>query len=285
VTAKNQNGTTTSSQTTIQAIVDGPSYTLISTTLAQSLTTPAANQYGYRVSSGTVSATYPTMNVPDITATPVANTAYDNTASIIPLQELQVSNGRFTTPSAQLQSYLNYNGYKYTNSLSNTLDYTSISSTGYRYATFAWRLSVPASYTQLSFTMRGISTNGTPITVTIDVNGVAYIGSDRIYLYYRFEDAATPVPTDGGNFSSAWLDGNSVTANPTSTGNYFNISTPTTTYCALLPPVTRSAGVATFPVFCLPTSLLAGQTINLYCRIGLPMAAAISFSTVSATIS
>jgi hypothetical protein len=284
VTARNQNGTTTSSQTTIQAIVDGPSYTLISTTLSGSLVSPSTKQYGFRVSSGTVSATYPTMNVPDITATPVANTAYDNTANITSLQELQVSNGRFTTPSAQTYSYLNYNGYKYTNSSSNTFNYSGISSTGYRYTTFAWRLPTPAQYTSLAFTMNGISSNGTPITLTI-TDSVAYIGGTRVLVYYRFENAATPVPTDGNNFSSAWLDGNIVTSNPTSTGNYWITSTPTTTYYALIPPATSSSGSATFPVFCLPTNLLTGQTINLYCRVGLPMDNAISFSTVSVAIS
>jgi hypothetical protein len=279
VTAKNQTAaTTTSSAATIQAIVDGPSYTLITTTLPLSLPNATANTIGYHVSSGTADS----MNVPPYNngGTPYANTPYSNTQDITNTQELQISNGTFTTPLGQPYSYLNYTPYYYTSTLQNTVDYSNPSSwNGYRFVTFAWRLPAPVggTYNTLSFKML----NTTPQLV--NTGGIAYTGISPIYLYYRFEDAANSAPTNTSSISSAWLNGNSLTGTPTGSGNYYIASTAETPYYALT-GLTIAPTNTTFNVYCL-TNTITTQTVNLYCRIGLPMDRAISFSSISATIS
>jgi hypothetical protein len=267
---------TAANATSIPSIVDGPSYTLVYTTLAQTLRTLTSGTLatGFWVSSGTVNPSN-ILLVPDITNGVIyANTAYDNTASIVSSQELQVSNGAFTTPGAQSYSYLNYSTYYYTNTLLNTVNYTSPSNyNGYRFTTFAWRLSA-ATYSTLSFKMNGTSTQ------LSNVNSVACIGTTPILLYYRFEDANQAAPTGPANISSAWLNGNSITGTPTTSGNYFLSNT---NYWANL-GLSITSTATTFTVFCL-NNTISTQTVNLYCRVGLPMSSSISFSTITALIS
>jgi hypothetical protein len=268
------------SATPISAIIDGPSHTLVYTTLAQTIQTlsSAVSKTGYRVSSATAGAA----NVPPFTAsgTPYANTSYNNSTDITTTQEVQVSGGKFTTPSGASYSYQNYTSYYYNNSSLNTVNYSSIAASGYRYATFAWQIEANnlTPYGALSFTM----TTTSAITVT---NNLAYSGSSPIYLFYRIEDASSPTPTDASNLSTAWINGNSQAGTEATSGNYYEPDDYTSAPYFGLDTVSVNGTVATtFSVFIPPLTIPSGKTVNLYCRIGSPMATAFSYKYVSATL-
>jgi hypothetical protein len=196
-----------------------------------------------------------------------------------------VSNGKFTTPTGpgQTHAYKNYTTYYYTSSSLNTVNYSSISATGYRYATFAWRVTAanPNVYTTLAF--RLYNTSGVTIT-----NNLAFAGSTAIRLFYRIEDTASSAPTNTSSYSSAWINGNLFSSGDTTTtsGNYFIPTTYTDpTYSGLVSPgVTNVSPYTNFPVF-IPPLNISSQTINIYCRIGIPMSVNFSFSHVTAVLS
>jgi len=265
--------------TPIPAMVDGPSVALVYNTLPQTLPSLVASvpTIGFRVSSGVAGAA----NVPPFTngGTPYANTAYNNTLDISGLEELQVANGTFCTKSSQTYSYSNYTTSLYDATNLNLVDYSSIPSSGYRYATFAWRITPasPSVYGTLSFTLTSAS------TLTLS-NTLAYAGSSPIYLFYRTEDVASSAPTNGASLSSAWINGNSTTGIQVTNGNYFNPTTYTLTPNWGLTSVTVGS-TTTFNVKVQPLNITSGQEIRLYCRIGLPMAESIKFAYVSATLS
>jgi hypothetical protein len=266
------------SATPYRAIIDGPSVALVYTTLPQTLPslTLGAARVGFRVSSGTAGAA----NVPPFNngGTPYANTAYDNTADIRTLEELQVANGFFSTKSAQLYAYSNYTSSYYDATNFNTANYSSIVSSGYRYATFAWAISPasPSVYGTLSFTLNSA------FTVT---NTLAYAGSSPLQIYYRTEDTASSAPTNGGSLSSAWINGNSTTGIQVTNGNYFLPTTHTSTPNWGLISVSVGGGSTVISVKVQPLNITSGMQIRLYCRIGLPMAETCKFGTVTATLS
>jgi hypothetical protein len=213
--------------------------------------------------------------------TPYASTAYDNTLDITGTQELQTSNGKFTTPTGpgQTYAYKNYGTYYYASGSLNTLNYSGISTSGYRYVTFAWRVaaSYPSVYNALAF--RLYNTSGVTIT-----NGKAYAGASQIQLFYRIEDTASSDPTDTSKYSSAWINGNSLDAPTTTSGNYYLPTTYTDApYSGLLVSVSNQSGYTNFPVFIPPINVNA-QTINIYCRVGIPMGVNFSFSHVTAVL-
>ena len=278
-TANNIYSSSSSVSAAIPAIVDGPSVTLVYTTLAQTLPslTNAGVVTGFRVNSAVAGAA----NVPPFNAsgTPYANTAYDNAANIGPLQELQVSNGKFTTPTGQTYAYKNYTTYYYASSSLNTFDYSSISASGYRYATFAWRVAAayPLVYNTLAFRLYGT----TGITIS---NNLAYAGASPVQVYYRIEDVASSAPTNTGSYSSAWINGNSLTPPVTTSGNYYLPTVYTDTpYSGLIVAASTQSGYINFPVFIPPLNVNT-QTVNIYCRIGIPMDLNVSFGQVSAVL-
>jgi len=234
---------------------------------------------GFRVTSALAGAA----GVPPFNAsgTPYANTAYDNTANIASLQELQVANGSFCTPSVHAFAYSNYTTRLYDATNLNSANYSSISSSGYRYATFAWIISPasPAVYGTLLFTLTTTST----LAVT---NSLAYAGSSPLQLFYRTENTASSAPTSGASLSSAWIDGNSTTGTQLTSGNYFSPTLYTSAPNWGLNSVTVNGTTTTvFNVKIHPLNITSGMQMRLYCRVGLPMGEACRFATVSATIS
>jgi hypothetical protein len=266
--------------TPIKAIVDGPSKRLVYDIYPQSIQslTNGSSAIGFRIQSGTAGAA----NVPPFTQSggqTWASTGYDNKADISSLQELQISNGHFTTPGTETYSYIDYRTYKYTDASFNTVNYLPISTSGFRYASFAWR--VPAaptvSYTYLSFTIR----SKTSISV---INNLACVGGTPIQFYYRYEDAASPSPTGLASLTSAWINGNSTTGTQTGSGNYYLPLSYTSTPNWGLTRVTQSGNDTTLIVQITPLRIQSG-TFNIYARIGSPMNVAFSFSVVSAILS
>jgi hypothetical protein len=269
------------SATPLSTLIDGPSVSLVYSTLPQTLPslTSGVSTIGFRVTSGVAGAG----NVPPFNAsgTPYANTAYDNTADIRSLEELQVANGTFTTKTGQAYAYSNYTTAQYDATQQNSADYSSIPSTGYRYATFAWRITPasPTVYGTLTFTLTGTST----LSV---VNTLAYAGSSPLQLFYRTEDVTSSAPTNAGSLSSAWINGNSTTGIQTTSGNYFLPTTYTSTPNWGLNSVTVNGTTSTtFSLKVQPLNVTSGMELRLYCRIGLPMAELCRFTTLRATIS
>jgi hypothetical protein len=285
VVANNPQGTSGSyTASALNAIVDGPSYVLLYQTLAQTLPTIAqggASIAGYHVTSATVFAGA-VASIPNFTAsgTPYAATAYDNTSTIAGQQELQTFNGYFQSKTSAVNGYLNYTSFAYDATHSNTVDYSSVATTGYRYATFAWNISSSlTNYTALAFTFHAVSP---AITIT---NSLAYFGTTPIQLYYRIEDSNTPTPTNLGNKSTSWIDGNTTTGTPAGSGNYY---LPTDLTQALNYGLTSVSG-STAPVFTVkvPAALTVttNNTMRLYCRVGVPMTVQAKFDYVTAAMS
>jgi hypothetical protein len=266
----------------IPVIIDGPSVTLVYTTLPQAilgLSSTTSNIIGYLVSSGVSGP----VSVPPFTSsgTLYANSPYNQVLDISTNQELQISNGKFTTPTGQTYAYINYSDKYYTPLTTNSTDYAIISTTGYRYITFSWTITPAPTlvYGHLSFTIVG--TSGIAI-----VDGLAYVGpgpTNPLKLFYRIEDTISPTPTNLANISSAWINGNSTVGISSTSGNYY-IPTDYT-----LPPYYGLNSVigTTSPVFSVkipPLVIQLGKTVNLYCRIGIPMNTAFSFSYITATL-
>jgi predicted DNA-binding transcriptional regulator AlpA len=288
-TANNVFGSSaTITATPIRAIVDGPSYVLLYSTLAQTLPTIAqggASVAGYHVTSGTVfpGAVSP---VPAFsTSTGVyAATGYNNASTIAGQEELQTVAGSFQSKTSVVNGYLDYTGFAYDATNSNTVDYSAIATTGYRYATFAWNVSSSVTnYTGLTFRFNNVSP-----AITISTS-LAYIGGSLIQLYYRIEDKTTPVPTNLGNKSTSWIDGNSTAGTPAGSGNYYlptDLTTQSTNYG--LTTVTSSPSLST-PLFTVkvPAALTvsANDTIRVYCRVGIPMSVQAKFEYVTAAMS
>jgi len=267
----------------IPVIIDGPSVTLVYTTLPQtlpSLSSTATNVIGYQVTSAIAGPSGVPPFIP-ATTTPYANTAYNQTLDISQNQELQISNGTFTTPTGQPYAYINYTDKYYTPSIANSTDYTTIPNSGYRYTTFSWKITPAPTlvYGHLSFTIVG--TSGISI-----INSLAYVGpgsTNQIQLFYRIEDIDTPVPTNLANMSSAWINGNSTDGISSTSGNYY-IPTDYT-----LPPYYGLNSVigTSSPIFSVkipPLVIQLGKTVNLYCRIGIPMNTKFSFQYITATL-
>ena len=283
VTANNVSASSSpTAATPIKAIVDGASYLLVYSTLPQTLPTVTNDSTavkGYHITSATAGAA----NVPqfvDSSNNSYALTGYNNSESLTGNQELQVSNGKFTAFTGQTIAYQDYTTFFYDASHSNIVNYSGIAhATGdYRYATFAWKIIpvYPATYGFLTFNMVGSSA----ITIT---GNLAYVGSEKIRLYYRFENEASPIPTDLNNpLTSAWIDGNLQEGQPANSTTYV---TPTNYTQAQTYGLLSANTSGQFSVFIPGLNITSGTNVYLYCRIGIPMDSAFSFSYITATMS
>ena len=253
-------------------IVDEPSCLLLST-IPTNIPTLSENTIGSRVwSAPPVSGqhypalTFGSTNYCNILYNHTWNltsetTPYDST-TINTSTELQVCNGSFRTKGTSY-GYKNYSAH-YSNP-----DYSGILSTGYRYATFAWKLNPQStSYNSLSFTIESLYG-----TLSVDTSGLLSVDGIPLQLYYRFQDTGSSFSAI--TFNSQWINANAFT-NGASNSNFYT----TTNLGGLIPPVSTS----TFNVF-IPTSVTTvTSTTYLYCRIGLPMNVDQGFNYITATI-
>ena len=280
VTAYNALGNTgTNNSNTILVIYDQPSYSFITnTTLYPSsintinITTSAS---GYRISSGSSVGNTPQY----VTALPPssvnANSAYNNTTSIISTEELQISNGFYQTRGGN--GYLNYTSYYYSPSSQNTLNYSTISSTGYRFSTFVWRVGTyPSNYVKVAFTINNISN-------VSDANGTPNVSGNNILCYYRLEDSANYGSFTSSFVNTTWINANTI-INELTSGNYYVIgssllggknSTVTNTYSGNSLTVN-----ALLPSFSVTNS----NVFYIYLRVGLPMNVNVQFKNVTAIL-
>ena len=282
----------TISATSIVSIVDGPSYNLVYIVYKQNLPGALLSNnvlsVGFRVSSGKKNGTTKPSNPnappflpvpPPITGPTYADTAYDNTANINLLEELQIFNGKICSKGTTLDGYIDYSPYRF----NNAVNYSGIQAdSNYRFITFAWIINqkTDKAYNTLQFVL-----TGTPNTIT-KPNGIALIDGTPIILYYRFENVNNPNPTDGTNISSIWLDGNAFGSDGLPLVNTANYFTPSDNSIARPGLISVTSGIDVLFNVSLPTFIVSNpNTVRLYCRIGLPMNKNFSFSQVNAVIS
>ena len=221
------------------------------------------------------------------------NSGYDAT------QELQVADGLFITPNSTSNSikigYKNYNGY-YNNSIGSLINYGSISATGYRYATFVWRLQASTTYpAYLNFTFNNVR------NITSNTGGTAYVqtsSGNPIYVLFRFEDSALLYPSidvGSGNYqfptnyyTSIWANANGLDIFPLTGTNYYYVYTnnyPTSAYVRGTFNSSLVSGNNVILQANVPTVAPTTSPFYLYCRVGLPMTDDVYFASISANFS
>jgi hypothetical protein len=228
---------------------------------------PAVSNYcpDLKYNGSTYYRTIPYDNTWNITTT---NSGYDATT------ELVVYNGLYSTPAKG--GYINYSSY-----LNNTVNYSSVAQTGYRYATFCWKLgSKTSSYSNLSFTINSISP-----TPTKSGAGLLLINSKQIKVLYCFQDESNASTYSSSVFNSVWIDGNS-NDNGVTSSSFYNTSNTYGYYGGINSSsgVSISSSNATVNVF-IPSVNPVGSSTYLYLRLVIPMDVSIGFGSVTATIS
>jgi len=187
--------TFTQQSATLNIIYDPPTRSLLSNTTLnptspQTISTTTL-YYGFRIlseapKSGQTDSYYTELPPTTFNLT----TAYNNTLSLLSdaQYDIQLTTGTYQTKGLSSNGYLNYNGIIYSSTLTNTLDYSTIPATGYRYLTFTY--TVPfTSVNNIKFVVQNDSS--TPIFS--GSNQQPYIGSttgSRIYFYFRGENSA-----------------------------------------------------------------------------------------------
>jgi hypothetical protein len=264
-------------------IIDGPSNTLVYSTMPTlAINTISSGTYaGYRVWS----APSVTNNCPDLkyNGSTFYNTIpYDNTWDITKTNsgyncttELVVYNGLYSTPGRG--GYINYSSYLNNSSL----DYSGVASSGYRYATFCWKLlSKTSSYSSLSFTINSISP-----TPTKSTGGLLLINGKQIQVLYCFQDESNTSTYSSSVFNSVWIDGNT-NNNGVTSSSFYNTTNTYGYYGGFNSAVgvTISSSNANINVF-IPSVNPVSNSTYLYLRLAIPMDVSIGFGSVTATIS
>ena len=312
--------TATSSTNAYPVFIDQPSYALTLTTSTTYPTTPkslpttlATATFGMRVwtgdSANTITSTTTagtTAKLLSVTSTRTgyvtASNIYDNAQSIIYTsgtgsnynQDLQLCNGLYVAKS-YTDAYKNYNNtYLKNNGTSNnfnTLDYSSnssISSTGYRYATFVWQCAA-ASCSNVYFIINGFSTAlNIPTTGTYqNIPCYTYNSATQpILIYYRFEDTAAFNVGGGAKFGSfgatayyntGWVNAN-VSSPPLSSSNYSSGNETG----GLKSTATLDGTSKILTISAAGPSVTLTANVYLFCVIGLPMNTNLGFTSVKA---
>ena len=283
--AYNLLGNASANATAINAIVDYPSISLINSTFATSVpnmivTTATA---GYRVYSAPPQTN---TNIPTIlyngttrySTLPYQNswslTSTENSGGYDGTQELMVANGCIRSyDTTYLKSYTN--SY-YGSSSQNTANYSTISNAGYRYATFAWKVSSTLSGTnqKLNIVLNNVSNSA-------NNNTLLYAeASKKLLVFFRVEDATTTstanLGSGNGTVSTYWISANDNTglAGAASANNYY--TTPSDNAPYFISPTITNGSTITITVnmpFSLSTNLACVSSGNtyIYVRLGLPM--------------
>ena len=146
--------------------------------------------------------------------------AYDETEDLSSTNELQFVNGRFRTKHANNNAYLNYaSAFLEPTPLVTMPNYSGVSGTGYRYATFEFDLS-SASSSNINY----IDVKLYDFTLASPQNSTGTIPDFKLFVKLIDGTNYTPQPT--GSYTSIWLDGNAVlaTAVGRTQANYSNAS-------------------------------------------------------------
>ena len=308
VFSANLGGNSVTSNVFLSTIIDGPSYTLITTTLPAALptATTSATTVGCRIWSFS-SFDGTNVYVPPFIYTNAGNNSYtsylyshansliDNTVASIPAsKELQVANGAHRTVGTSGVAYLNYAGTYYGNLLQNSITYTSITrDTTLRFATFGWKTtSSETNYTKVTFVVNYLTTGTDTIAITnnlavFSAGNFPTVATDKVFLFYRVEDQASVLPTNAGSASSTWLDANGTTGNAATALNYYNDTTGNQTqiYGGVASGATSGSGTITFPNVFVPAFATSGKDIRIIARFGVPMNWNFAMTTITLQLS
>lgn len=218
-----------------------------------------------------------------------ASTKFDNTKSIKDdtdyKSDLIISDGLCTSNSSYYIDYSPFNGP----------NYSSLASTGTRYATFAWKVdtgSVNTAYNFINFRL------GNTSSTLFSSNGSVYTSSalqlnSKFLLYYRLEDTAnlnSTGITGWTTLTSPWIDGNAFDASGTMyPGPGANTTQTSSILKGLSAAFTANSTTTIFKVK-IPnpisnTSVSSSTNLYIYCRIGLNMAYPFSFNNIQALLS
>ena len=308
VFSSNLAGNSATSNVFLSTIIDGPSYTLITTTLPAALptATTASALVGCRIWSFSSFDGTNVYVVPFVYANAGnnsytnylynhANSLIDNTVATTPaFKELQVANGAHRTVGTSGVAYLNYAGTYYGNLLQNSITYTSITrNTTLRFATFGWRTaSSETNYTKVTFVVNYLTAGTDTIAVSnslavFSAGNFPTVATDKVFLFYRIEDQASILPTDAGSATTCWLDANGTTGNAASAFNYYNDTTGNQTqiYGGVASGATLASGTITFPNVFVPAFATSGKDIRIIARFGVPMNWNFAMTTITAQLS
>jgi hypothetical protein len=308
VFSSNLAGNSATSNVFLSTIIDGPSYTLITTTLpaALSTATTTVSTIGCRIWSFSSFDGTNVYVVPFVYANAGnnsytnylynhANSLIDNTVATTPaFKELQVANGAHRTVGTSGVAYLNYAGTYYGNLLQNSITYTSITrNTTLRFATFGWRTASSATnYTKVTFVVNYLTAGTDTIAVSnslavFSAGNFPTVATDKVFLFYRIEDQASILPTDAGSATTTWLDANGTTGNAASAFNYYNDTTGNQTqiYGGVASGATLASGTITFPNVFIPAFATSGKDIRIIARFGVPMNWNFAMTTITAQLS
>jgi hypothetical protein len=295
----------TSSPSSIMAIYDQPSYNLITNgtlyptsvqIVGNATSSNLSDITGFRVCSDNTSGNIP-INVTSLPSTKryvdfSYNHAWDLTSQdnngYDATQELQIFNGSYGSKGSEVnrKGYLNYTNYNISSSDKNTLDYSTITNSNYRFATFCWKCNENLkNYTKIAFVMKGI-------TQTIDTpNKKPSISGQPIYFYYRLEDNNNPTTFDNAHINTLWIDANSTTLYITTT-NYCKLTLSGYVSGTLLGgknsdyKYTNTFIDGSLTINALIPSFSVSNTDNIYIylRVGLPMSVDINFTHITCSL-
>jgi hypothetical protein len=305
VTAQNPSNTSVVfTATSLPCIIDGPSVTLINTTLPGSLNTltSGVSEIGCRIwSFSNYDGT--TYVPPYIFASNGTNYSYTDflytttwhqysivgsVPAYVLSNELQVTNGAHRSKGTRTDCYIDYRTKQYSATAFNTVDYSGVLTSGYRFATYAWKVANQnTNFSQLRFTITYVTADTDSISVSNNL--LIFTGtSDTLKVFYKVEDQASLLPTDGTSPTTVWLDANGTISNSASALTYYVDSTGT--YQQVYGGVTSGASIASptilFPSLFIPSfSTPSPKDVRILCRIGIPMNRNFAFSQVTAMIS
>ena len=287
ITAYNYNGSASANASAINAIIDGPSVTLITNSISTLYTISNTSSYnGARYYAGSLPDSITSNNNSVSSLFSSVTTAYVHSQSIISGtygKELQIANGSFVT-KASSYGYKDYSSLKYSSSLTNTLNYSGISSSSvYRYACFAWKITAYSGYNYITFTMNnasGFNRSGSSGFQPLTANSPSLGSTTEVPFYFKVEDSA-----NSGGLNTYWIKGNNNTGVQINNNVIGDTAQSASLYNGI-PSSGYSTDTSSFKVI-FPAPLAGNYNSNtyLYCIIGLPMDASCYFNYMSAQIS
>ena len=199
------------------------------------------------------------------------NSGYDATT------ELQVYNGSIITKSFNsTDTYIDYRSY-----LHNTYNYSTITQTETRFASFCWQIPESSnSYVSLYFTI-----NSNVASQFKNNNGAKIqVNNTDLLMFYAIRDTSTST-YNNEKINTVWINANS-NESPVLSTNYFLNKNNYGNLGGLLsittPDNNSSSNSITISVF-VPAVKTSCSTY-LYFRIGCPMTTSFSFNNISSTI-
>lgn len=327
-----QNIPTICNPTPLYIIYDASSYLVASTPIPKS--NLSTSVVGYRISSGIytgqeMSTSTQLINLlTNYSSSQIAylcSTQFNHSQPLTLNNELLYSNSLYQTPGINLMGGLAINlGYaNYSNYVSpsnNALNYTTISTTNYRYMTFAWnintttsislqKINITLNYCSLSNPSAGSSLSpifSTYTSYTILTNNQINISNSTgtpvspIQLYCRLEDTGLPLPSNGSGVTlsptnTPWINGNTILPLPS---NYTQYNTPQNISTQITQSTSYSGNIgnntintytkytdANFVIGLGTPVTITNNNVYLLCRVGLPMNIPFACQSVSARLS